>query len=112
MLRRRARDGTCKRQYKNSRFVIFLRAMSCLIANGAAGTVERLWTTRSAREQGDPVKRDRREFRFIDGSSRKFWAIELDGKSFSVHFGRIGTVGRPRKRPSAPRTWPNGNTTS
>src|SRR5262245_56845824 len=72
--------------------------MSCLIANGAAGTVERLWTGRSAQEQGDPVKADRREFRFIDGSSRKFWAIELDGKAFSVHFGRIGTVGQAKEK--------------
>jgi predicted DNA-binding WGR domain protein len=44
------------------------------------------------------VKTDRREFRFIDGSSRKFWAIELDGKSFSVHFGRIGTVGQAKEK--------------
>jgi predicted DNA-binding WGR domain protein len=44
------------------------------------------------------VKADRREFRFIEGSSRKFWAIELDGKSFSVHFGRIGTVGQAKEK--------------
>ena len=44
------------------------------------------------------MKADRREFRFIDGPSRKFWAIELDGKAFSVHFGRIGTVGQAREK--------------
>src|SRR5262249_6678545 len=33
-----------------------------------------------------------------DGSSRKFWAIELDGKSFSVHYGRIGTVGQAKEK--------------
>ena len=44
------------------------------------------------------MKADRREFRFIDGSSRKFWAIELDGKAFTVHFGRIGTVGQAKEK--------------
>ena len=41
---------------------------------------------------------DRREFQFIDGSSNKFWAIELDGKAFTVHFGRIGTTGQAKEK--------------
>src|SRR5262245_57345347 len=44
------------------------------------------------------MKADRREFRFIDGSSKKFWAIELDGASFTVHFGRIGTAGQAKEK--------------
>jgi predicted DNA-binding WGR domain protein len=42
---------------------------------------------------GGQGKTTRREFRFIGGSSKKCWAIELNGKSFTVQFGRIGTVG-------------------
>jgi predicted DNA-binding WGR domain protein len=41
---------------------------------------------------------NRREFQFIDGSSRKFWAIELDGESFTVQFGRIGTGGQSKEK--------------
>ena len=44
------------------------------------------------------MKLDRREFQFIDGSSKKFWAIELDGKAFTVHFGRIGTTGQAKEK--------------
>jgi predicted DNA-binding WGR domain protein len=36
----------------------------------------------------------RREFHFSEGTSNKFWAIELDGTSYAVHFGRIGTDGQ------------------
>ncbi len=41
---------------------------------------------------------NRREFQFIDGSSKKFWAIALDGKAFTVHFGRIGTTGQAKPK--------------
>ncbi len=34
---------------------------------------------------------NRREFQFIEGTSQKFWTIELDGTTHSVQFGRIGT---------------------
>jgi predicted DNA-binding WGR domain protein len=44
------------------------------------------------------VRTERREFQFIDGSSKKFWAIELDGKAFTVHFGRIGTTGQAKEK--------------
>lgn len=33
-------------------------------------------------------------FQFSDGSSNKFWKIRLDGTSFTVNFGRIGTAGQ------------------
>jgi predicted DNA-binding WGR domain protein len=36
----------------------------------------------------------RREYQFTEGSSHKFWAIELDGKKYTVQFGRIGTDGQ------------------
>src|SRR5262249_48026384 len=38
----------------------------------------------------------RREFQLIDGSSKKFWAIEFNSTSFTVHFGRIGTAGQAK----------------
>jgi len=40
----------------------------------------------------------RREFRLIDGSSKKFWTIELNNTSFIVHFGRIGTAGQAKEK--------------
>jgi len=36
----------------------------------------------------------RREFNFQEGTSNKFWMIELEGTSFTVRFGRIGTDGQ------------------
>ncbi len=40
----------------------------------------------------------RREFHFTEGSSQKFWAIEVEGKGFTVHFGRLGTMGQAQKK--------------
>jgi predicted DNA-binding WGR domain protein len=40
----------------------------------------------------------RREFQFIDGTSKKFWTIELQGSSHAVHFGRIGTAGQKKTK--------------
>ena len=40
----------------------------------------------------------RREFQLSEGTSNKFWAIELDGKSHTVHFGRIGTSGQTQTK--------------
>lgn len=40
----------------------------------------------------------RREFRFVEGSSSKFWAIEQTGKGFTVTFGRIGTAGQTQTK--------------
>jgi predicted DNA-binding WGR domain protein len=35
-----------------------------------------------------------RTFHFADGRSDKFWSIELQGASHTVHFGRTGTAGQ------------------
>jgi predicted DNA-binding WGR domain protein len=40
----------------------------------------------------------RREFQFQDGNSDKFWAIDLEGNSFTVQFGRMGTVGQTQTK--------------
>jgi predicted DNA-binding WGR domain protein len=40
----------------------------------------------------------RREFHFVEGSSKKFWAIEFNSTSFTVHFGRIGTAGQAKEK--------------
>jgi predicted DNA-binding WGR domain protein len=40
----------------------------------------------------------RREFRFQDGRSDKFWAIDLEGRSFTVQFGRTGTAGQTQTK--------------
>jgi predicted DNA-binding WGR domain protein len=39
-----------------------------------------------------------RHFEFIAGSSRKFWEISQSGNSFTVRFGRIGTVGQSQTK--------------
>jgi uncharacterized protein (TIGR02996 family) len=39
-----------------------------------------------------------RTFTFREGSSDKFWNIELKGKSFTVHFGRQGTKGQTQTK--------------
>jgi predicted DNA-binding WGR domain protein len=55
------------------------------------------------------VSAPRLEFQFIDGSSKKFWAIELQGPSFTVHFGRIGSAGQKRRRGSATKALPSAS---
>jgi predicted DNA-binding WGR domain protein len=40
----------------------------------------------------------RREFQFSDGSSNKFWAIEVNGTSQTVHFGKVGTTGQAQTK--------------
>jgi uncharacterized protein (TIGR02996 family) len=39
-----------------------------------------------------------RTFELIEGSSRKFWSMELDGKKTIVTFGRIGTKGQRKEK--------------
>jgi predicted DNA-binding WGR domain protein len=36
----------------------------------------------------------RREFQLIEGTAKKFWAVEVDGTTQKVHYGRIGTTGQ------------------
>lgn len=37
-------------------------------------------------------------FQYKDDKSDKFWKITLDGKSFTVHFGRSGTAGQTQTK--------------
>ncbi|HLL84809.1 MAG TPA: WGR domain-containing protein, partial [Longimicrobium sp.] len=39
-----------------------------------------------------------RRFEFVDGSSSKFWEIELEGSGFTVRWGRIGTAGQVQQK--------------
>jgi predicted DNA-binding WGR domain protein len=39
-----------------------------------------------------------RRFEFIGGSSEKFWEISLEGNSFTVRFGRVGTAGQSQTK--------------
>jgi predicted DNA-binding WGR domain protein len=39
-----------------------------------------------------------REFHFQEGSSNKFWTIELGARSYTVHFGRMGTAGQTQTK--------------
>ena len=40
----------------------------------------------------------RREFRFTEGSSDKFWSIELQDQGFIVHYGKAGTSGQAQQK--------------
>ena len=40
-------------------------------------------------------------YEFSEGSSNKFWEIQLDGTSFTTTYGRIGTDGQ-----SSLQVWP------
>ena len=40
----------------------------------------------------------RREFQYADEKSDKFWHIELEDSSFTVHFGRTGTNGQTQTK--------------
>jgi len=39
-----------------------------------------------------------RRFEFSEGTSNKFWEIELDGDSFTVRYGRLGTDGQTQTK--------------
>ncbi len=41
---------------------------------------------------------NRREFQFSEGSSNKFWSIELREQGFIVHYGKIGTNGQAQEK--------------
>jgi len=40
----------------------------------------------------------KRRFEFVGGGSSKFWEIEVDGKSFVVTWGKIGTAGQTQTK--------------
>jgi len=37
-----------------------------------------------------------RRYEFVEGTSKKFWEIELEGESFTARWGRIGTDGQQK----------------
>jgi len=37
-----------------------------------------------------------RRYEFVEGTSKKFWEISLDGESFTTRWGRLGTEGQSR----------------
>jgi predicted DNA-binding WGR domain protein len=39
-----------------------------------------------------------RRFEFTDGTSNKFWEIEVGGAAFTVHYGRIGASGKTQTK--------------
>src|ERR1700745_2307671 len=39
-----------------------------------------------------------REFKFSGDKSYKFWKIELEGSTYTVRFGRIGTKGQTKTK--------------
>ncbi|MFP2907409.1 WGR domain-containing protein, partial [Pyxidicoccus sp. 3LFB2] len=39
-----------------------------------------------------------RRFEFVEGTSSKFWEPELNGSTFIVTFGRIGTAGQRKEK--------------
>lgn len=39
-----------------------------------------------------------RRFEFVEGTSKKFWEIELQGTEFTVRWGRIGTNGQTQQK--------------
>src|SRR5262245_11725746 len=39
-----------------------------------------------------------REFHFTEGSSNKFWRIQIENDSFTVRYGRIGTQGQEQTK--------------
>ncbi|AKJ04056.1 putative DNA-binding WGR domain protein [Archangium gephyra] len=39
-----------------------------------------------------------RRFEFVEGASKKFWEIELQGTEFTVRWGRIGTNGQTQQK--------------
>jgi predicted DNA-binding WGR domain protein len=39
-----------------------------------------------------------RTFEFRDGKSSKFWGIDLQGKGFTVRYGKVGTAGQTQTK--------------
>lgn len=39
-----------------------------------------------------------RRYEFVEGTSQKFWEIELEGESFTTRWGRIGTEGQEKSQ--------------
>ncbi|NJM55873.1 MAG: WGR domain-containing protein [Verrucomicrobiae bacterium] len=39
-----------------------------------------------------------RRFEFVEGGSKKFWEIAVDGCAFTVRYGRLGTSGQVKTK--------------
>src|SRR3954466_12031419 len=66
-----------------------------------AGRVQRSRTSPRTLLMADPTAaptKDSRHLTFSEGSSHKFWKIELDGSSHTVTYGRIGTAGQSQTK--------------
>lgn len=50
-----------------------------------------------AAEAAQAAKEPRR-FEFVEGTSKKFWEVRIDGTALVVRFGRIGTEGQTQKK--------------
>src|SRR5262249_29709614 len=53
----------------------------------------------AAADAGFPA--GKRRFEFSEGTSNKFWELELQGKSFTVTYGKIGTAGQTKTKDCA-----------
>jgi predicted DNA-binding WGR domain protein len=40
----------------------------------------------------------RRRFELVEGTSSKFWEVEIAGSELTVRFGRIGTTGQAKSK--------------
>ena len=40
----------------------------------------------------------KRRFEFVEGTSSKFYEVDVNGKAVSVSFGRIGTAGQTQTK--------------
>src|SRR5262249_37599780 len=50
---------------------------------------------------GTPSRAGRRRFELTDGTSSKFWEVDLRGSVLVVTFGRIGAAGQTKPKPFA-----------
>ena len=72
--------------------------IGCFPMGRSRSTLSEVVTSQaSAPEDGGEIM-SRREFQLIEGTSQKFWSIELDGTTHSVHFGRVGTAGQTSRK--------------
>jgi predicted DNA-binding WGR domain protein len=52
----------------------------------------------TAFDGSNDVRMRPRYFEFVEGSSSKFWSIELHGSDVTVRYGRIGTNGQEKTK--------------
>src|SRR3954470_5048515 len=66
-----------------------------------AGSLNRSRSSIRTPLMADPTAaptKDSRHLTFSEGTSHKFWKIELDGSSHTVTYGRIGTAGQTQTK--------------